>query len=298
MRTIPYSAAKSDLFTPFQRGQYFMNNEAKQLSSLCAELSRLAYCRQATNKSFDTNQIHAVLQRIGFTDRAFIESPDAAVKGGTHCFVATGLTEDPASQVAIVVFRGTDADDPTNIGTDADAILKRWDRGVHVHTGFADALESVWTQLDQALQPINLPVLFTGHSLGAALATLAASRYKAADHNVSLYTYGSPLVGAADFVATLNSVPSFRYRDCCDAVTRVPPEALGYHHVGPPHYIDRDGTISINPSNLSIERDRIAGEIEYAAEYALKPGNVRIRDLADHSPINYVFAVTAANKTT
>jgi pimeloyl-ACP methyl ester carboxylesterase len=298
MRTVPYSPSKSDLFTPFQRGQYFMNNEAQEPSSLCAELSRLAYCRQTSNKSFDTDQIHSVLQRIGFADRAFIESPNAAVEGGTHCFIAAGPTGNPASQVAVVAFRGTDADDPTDIGTDADAILKPWDQGGHVHTGFAKALETVGTPLGEALGSISLPVLFTGHSLGAALATLAASRYRATLSNIFLYTYGSPLVGDAGFVATLNNVPAFRFRDCCDVVTRVPPEALGYRHVGPPHYIDRNGIISIDPSTRSIAEDRIAAEIEYTAEYAWKPGNVGVRDLADHAPINYVWAVSAAKPTT
>jgi len=296
MRTIPYSPAKSDLYTPFQRGQYFMNNEAQEPSSLCAELSRLAYSRQASNKSIDAGQIHTVLQRIGFADRAFLESPNAAV-GGIHCFIAAGPTSNPASQVAVIAFRGTDADDPTDIGTDAEAILKPWEKGGHVHSGFANALDSVATSLDAALRSINLPVLFTGHSLGAALATLAASRYRATLNNVSLYTYGSPLVGDAGFVATLKNVPTFRFRDCCDLVTRVPPEALGYRHVGLPHYIDRDGIISFDPSQSSIAEDRLAAEIEYTADYAWKAGNVRVRDLADHSPINYAWAVSAAKTT-
>jgi hypothetical protein len=297
MRTIRYSPAKSDLFTPFQRGHYFEHNEAQQPASLCAELSRLAYCRQASNKSFDTSQIHTVVQGIGFADRAFIESPNAAAAGGTHCFIATGPTGNPASQVAVVAFRGTDADDPTDIGTDADAILKHWEQGGHVHTGFANALDSVQDSLHDALGSINLPVLFTGHSLGAALATLAASRYKATLQNVSLYTYGSPLVGDAGFVATLNNVPAFRFRDCCDVVTRVPPEALGYRHLGPPHYIDRNGIIAIDPPKGAIAEDRIAAEIEYTVEYAWKAGNVGVRDLADHSPINYVWAVSGAKAT-
>jgi hypothetical protein len=294
---IPYSPAKSDFFTPFQRGQYFINNEAPEPSSLCAELSRLAYCQKTVNKSFDVDQIRSVLQGIGFADRAFIESPNAALYGGTHCFITAGPTGNPASQVAVVAFRGTDADDPTDIGNNADAILKPWEQGGRVHTGFANALDSVRAPLDEALRSINLSVLFTGHNLGAALATLAASRYKATLSNVSLYTYGSPLVGDPGFVATLNNVLSFRYRDCCDLVTRVPPEEWGYRHVGPPHYIDRNGIISIDPSMLSIAEDRIAAEIEYTTKYASKMRNLGVRELADHSPINYVWAVSAAKTT-
>lgn len=299
MGTIPYSPAKSDLYTPWQRGQYFAGNEAHRPASLCAELSRLAYCRKSEKDySFDTDQINSALQRIGFTSRAFIESPDVAVEGGTHCFIAAGPVAGSASPSAVVAFRGTDADDPTDIGTDADAVLKPWTPRGLVHAGFSNALDSVRSQLDAAIQSIGLPALFTGHSLGAALATLSASRYRATLRRVLLYTYGAPLVGNSDFVATLDGVPVFRFRYCCDVVTRVPPEALDYRHVGPPHYIDRDGNISIDPSKVSIDEDRIAAEIIYTENCAWKPGNVGVRDLADHAPINYVWAVTAASGTT
>ena len=134
-------------------------------------------------------------------------------------------------------------------------------------------------------------MLFTGHSLGAALATLLAG-IKTPD---ALYTFGSPLVGDADFVATLSGVKNFRYVDCCDIVTRIPPKGLGYQHLGQPYYIAQDGSISFNPDDKLIRNDRLEAFLEYPLKYhSWKKDNVGVRELADHTPVNYVSAVTAA----
>jgi pimeloyl-ACP methyl ester carboxylesterase len=237
--------------------------------------------------------IQTALAGIGFSQCKFFESPDAASKGGTHCFAAVGTDPDSGKQIGVVVFRGTDADDPTDIGDDADLLLKPWDAGGSVHTGFANALAAIRPALDDSVKSSGGPILFTGHSLGAALATLGASLYKATAEVLALYTIGSPRVGNSAFVTTLDGMDIFRYRDCCDVVTRVPLTEMGYAHVGPARYIDRNGLVTLDPSETVIGADRVAAEADYLLKYAWKSGNVGVRDLADHAPINYVWAVTA-----
>lgn len=256
MRNVPYSAAKADLFTPWKRGAYFSDGEANHTPTLCAKLSRLAYCRKESSLSFDQDTILTALARIGLSQCKFVESPEAASKGGAHCFTTVGTDPDSDKQVGVVVFRGTDADDPTDIGTDADLLLKPWGRGGSVHTGFANDLDTIAPGLDDAVQSLGVPVLFTGHSLGAALATLAASVFKPTLNSTALYTFGSPRVGDSAFVATIGGVNVYRYRDCCDVVTRIPPPELGYAHVSLPHYIDHNGLITLNPSEAAIVEDQ------------------------------------------
>ena len=284
---IAYSPKKDDLFSPCKNAQFFSGGVPQSDLALCAEMARLAYCRSDINFALNQARIAAELARIGFAVAGFFESQGKPQEKGTHCFLAVRQDQ----QLAVVAFRGTDKDDPTDLADDINALKTPWERGGQVHAGFAGALADVRPRLEQALKTIPCRMLFTGHSLGAALATLLAS-VKAPN---ALYTFGSPLVGDSGFVATLNGVNCFRYVDCCDIVTRIPPEELGYQHVGDPYYIAQDRGVTFNPGNDFIKRDRLEAFYEYPCKYeAWKKENVGVRELADHAPVNYVSAVTAA----
>jgi hypothetical protein len=286
--TIAYSPQKDDLFYPCKNAVFFPAGAPKSDAALCVELSRLAYCQSDGNFALNQTRISTELGKIGFTAAGFFESQGKPQGRGTHCFVAVSK-DDP--KLAVVAFRGTDKDDPSDVADDCKAAKIPWERGGKVHEGFAGALADVRPELEKALQSLPGRVLFTGHSLGAALATLLAG-VKTPD---ALYTFGSPLVGDADFVATLTNVKNFRYVDCCDIVTRIPPKTLGYMHLGDPYYIAQDRSITFNPGDNFIKHDRFDAFLEYPFKYeAWKKENVGVRELADHTPVNYVTAVTAA----
>lgn len=69
---------------------------------------------------------------------------------------------------------------------------------VNLHKGFVKALgedddpNSLWQQITQHLKP-DTPLWLTGHSLGGAMATIAAM--KMPQKVTGLYTYGAPCVG-------------------------------------------------------------------------------------------------------
>ncbi len=279
---IPYSADRDDLFHPCKHAVFFPDGFPKSEPALCAEMSRLAYCSQPSSFAFDQDKIRNTLAGIGFQDCRFFESKGKPKDGGTHCFIAVN-----AQKLAFVAFRGTDGEDHTDIGDDADIRLKPWENRGQVHSGFLRALTEVRPELEAAL-PSSGRVLYTGHSLGAALATLLASSRKPA----LLCTFGSPLVGDADFVATLSGVDNQRYVDCCDIVTRIPPEEFGYRHFGKPHYIDRTRKVTFDPSSEFVSGDQLRARVEYLVKYAWRIGKVGVRDLADHAPVNYVSPLT------
>jgi hypothetical protein len=135
--------------------------------------------------------------------------------------------------------------------------------------------------------------IFTGHSLGGALATLAAAIFQPA----CLITFGAPRVGDAAFGATMSGVESRRYVGCCDMIARVPPELLGFRHCGELRYIDRNGVIHQSPSADLIIQDKRLGRSDYAENYATRHGALRLRDLADHAPLNYAYPIKALNKS-
>jgi hypothetical protein len=140
-------------------------------------------------------------------------------------------------------------------------------------------------------KPDGSKLILTGHSLGAAMATLAATIWRPE----WLVTLGSPRVGDAAFAATAVATQKVRFVDCCDAVTEVPLELGGYRHVGEPTYLDRDANVVENPESSFVMVDRLHARIDYASEYAWQvTKNVPVRDLADHAPVNYARGVFGA----
>ena len=84
-----------------------------------------------------------------------------------------------------------------------------------------------------------LEVVITGHSLGGAIATLAAAEMELVDadsrYRVSrLYTFGSPRVGNANFASwfanNTRAMDAFRVVHNKDAVPHLPFIDQGYHH--------------------------------------------------------------------
>lgn len=275
---IAYSANKVDLFSPGKNAVFFATGGPTSDAALCAELARLAYCRRDASLAFDRERIGSVLRSVNFARCNFFES------NSTHAF----FTRSPGN-VGVLAFRGTDADDPTDLGDDADFRLIPWRGGGRVHRGFARALEEIVLEVHRVLGGFDGRVLFTGHSLGAALATLLAGSQKPD----SLYTFGSPMVGDTEFVQSLNAVHSCRYVDCCDIVTRMPPKLFGYAHLGAPYYIDVDRRITFNPAAQFVVSDQSRARETYIIDHAWRRGTNALRDLSDHAPVNYVAPISA-----
>ncbi len=118
--------------------------------------------------------------------------------------------------VAIAVFRGTRVlglQDPLTLKASVTPVLRdvitdgrfpltSFDPGC-VHLGFAEAFQLLSPTLMPRLEQLNdgkRSIWFAGHSLGGALATVAAARFGLGRCN-GLYTFGSPRVGDAEFCA-------------------------------------------------------------------------------------------------
>lgn len=173
-----------------------------------------------------------------------------------------------ASPFAVLAFRGTEQKIEDFLH-DADTWpVPAFAGSVLVHRGFKRALNSVWTAIDTELNRLSCPVFYTGHSLGAALATLAAARRAPR----AVYAFGSPRVGDARFVDRLRTVPVHRIVHGADIVASVPPEAFGFRHAG------EERRIGIAPS-----RPGVFDVTAIWNQMAVPPP-----PLADHAPINYV----------
>ena len=187
----------------------------------------------------------------------------------------------------IFVFRGTEVTEFSDIK--ADLQFKRVPVESHaesgtVHRGFKKSLDMIWETLIEDYDRLceGRHVIFTGHSLGAALATLAFSRHD--DYSAQLYTFGSPRVGNSDYAAVLNFKHGeriFRFINNSDIICRHPMAIWNYRHVGIPFYFNSDGTCVTNPSFWHRFKQFCSGMVDGFLDK-------KIDSLADHSVSNYV----------
>lgn len=186
----------------------------------------------------------------------------------------------------VVVFRGTEPTVLSDLVTDArfKPSAVDWFGGAEseaqVHRGFKAALDAVWPELEErllaALVSKEGSLSFTGHSLGGALAVLAAVRLLAKapvelrQRIALVHTVGQPRVGNAAFAAAAERLLEGRYFRAVnhrDAVPRIPPAKLGaweYQHFGTVHYFDSARRLWINPGVLTRLADAAIPETEIA----------------------------------
>lgn len=276
-----YDPSRRALLSPARGAAFFSGGRPAAEPVLCAEMSRLAYAPFERDPGART-MVEATLRRVGFSACTFFST------AGTQAFLA----HDPTTPLTVLAFRGTEVHSH-DWATDLHARLVPWSAGGQVHQGFAEALNAAWETIAAGLAAVTGRRLYAGHSLGAALATLAASRQPPQ----TLYTYGSPRVGDLAFTQAASSVDHHRYTNCCDIVCRVPPEALAYRHTGPATYLDRRGAAHESPPGPLIAEDQRRARRAYLWRRSWRPGTLLTRDAADHAPINYVSALTRSATT-
>ena len=144
-----------------------------------------------------------------------------------------------------------------------------------VHRGFHDAWQSVEKRVLYRLKKWYVPgktqLWITGHSLGGALAALAATSLEYQGFKVAgLYTFGQPRVGDWSFTRAVNSRMGdrmFRYVNNNDVVPLIPPQVNPvnpgrlYGHMGQFRYFDWRGKLHENSYVSQRWLDRLLGFI-------------------------------------
>lgn len=222
-----------------------------------AELSRLVYRHDVKEGApYPNPSLDTYLAAANFNKREFFLDKDTDTQ-------AMLVEHTGTPHYAVLVFRGTE-----QVIEDSITDLKLGKFSVSgakkdAHDGFEEALDSVWADIEAALKLLsaNCPLFYTGHSLGAALATLAAAKHPPK----ALYTFGSPQVGNQAFVNSLPDIPIHRVVDDQDIVTTLPPPFVNFQHAGQEH------KLAASKKGFSFQR-------------LLGPP----KPLDDHAQINYV----------
>jgi hypothetical protein len=260
-------------------------------ASWAADAAMLAYARYQSLRMNEAD-LNGILDQ-NFTTRGTIGD----------CFVdnaSTGRGFFAGNDTfAILAFRGTEKGNNHDMLADLfalpvpEAVLGGPPAG-KVHDGFQGYLKSSWTRVKQLVDGYraNHPaqeICITGHSLGAAIATLAFHQLQ--DQHTSLYTFGCPRVGNHDFCVSLEQMAKnrmYRFIDYEDAVTHVPPP-VGYRHPECTTFvIDPQGGIKKDPAALPAFKPTEAEVIKFfkgTLEGTID--NPLPQALADHSPVRY-----------
>jgi pimeloyl-ACP methyl ester carboxylesterase len=274
-----YDPRRSALYHPERDDPVEDFGAAWPVDSICAELSRLAYYRFEQG---DKPRLDSFLAKGGFAESEPFRDVGKSAEG-----FATAAPDG----TIFVAFRGTQPDALRDLLVDADARFAPSPAGAgRVHNGFSEAYASLAQDIDRWLAPqAGRRLVVTGHSLGAAMATIMAALHRQAE----LVTFGSPCVGDGPFAESFAARSVRRYLDCTDLVTRLLPAFTRYVHVGPLRYIDRSGRVRTPPPpEAEIASDRRSAALAYPVKYGWKVWrNVAIRELADHAPVNYISAV-------
>ena len=240
--------------------------------------SVLGFDEDAGRLTLENAMVLADLSHLAYLKPEFIEKQ--MTQWHYHSFTwIEDVNTDTQSFVAakgehlVVCFRGTGS------GKDwvVDANLFKtdsFDGKGRVHRGFKSALDSVWDRIAATLSTFgdDKKVFFTGHSLGAALAQLAAYRQATSGTNpvAGVYVYGSPRIGNPTYKTVYNKHigdKTFLHINNLDLVPQVPPRILGYRHVGnTPNRFDIGHELS-NPVASTHDEDQ---EVERLDELPLE----------------------------
>ncbi|OAA41642.1 lipase [Metarhizium rileyi] len=113
-----------------------------------------------------------------------------------------------------------------------------------LHAGFAAAWNEIRGTALNAIKSAhrqypNYKIVSTGHSLGAAIATIGAAYLRRDGLAVDLYTFGSPRIGNNKFANWFISRPGGHWRVTheSDIIPRLPPIFMGYRHVSPEYWL-------------------------------------------------------------
>ena len=187
-----------------------------------------------------------------------------------------------------LAFRGTESTSPVDWAKDAQFKPVAGALGTKVHSGFKSALDEVWQEVSQVVTAANKPVLVTGHSLGAALAALAAARLSESGAAVAgVYTFGQPRTGLKDFRTAYSGRlgdATFRFINHIDLVTRVPLLIQGYRHVGARMHFDGNGSFHPRASAWKIALQDIGYRFTHF-------GRIEAAGLSPHEMSAYVELV-------
>merc|ERR1712228_565363 len=250
--------------------KYYNESYSEQYATHCLYFAHGAYCPQSSLNSWTCKWCKYI--------------PNFQITNVTQIdYLQAFVGFDVEYNQILVSFRGSQnavdwLDDFDVLQTAYPNVSNAW-----VHKGFYDAWKkelfpSVMSATKYLMEQHNgKPILITGHSLGAAIAQIAAmdiANYANSVDNdalIYLYDYGSPRWGNLALIEHFEGLIGYHYRvvNKHDIVPTVPAEDLGlhskYHHSGTEVWYTNDSPLQYTECDGSGE-DKKCNYFGYSAE--------------------------------
>lgn len=190
---------------------------------------------------------------------------------------------DHTRSLTILSFRGSES--IRNYITDINFPLTLTEicSGCTVDEGFYSSWKEASTGVMAALSAAaasnpSYKVVVVGHSLGGAIAAIAAAEIRNGGTMADLYTYGQPRIGGStlsSYITNQNMGGNSRVTHYDDPVPRLPPLVLGFVHISPEYYIKTGNGVAVTAGDVS----ELTGSINLFGN----TGNLKsLDDLAAH----------------
>ncbi|KIW99879.1 uncharacterized protein Z518_10807 [Rhinocladiella mackenziei CBS 650.93] len=261
---------------PFSLGRRAVSQDLLNQLSFFEQYSAAAYCPDnniPTSSTTITCSAGNCPQVQAAGAQSILEFQNVGLSDATG-FVAL----DHTNQLIVISFRGSQS--IQNFIADLTFVMVPWSlcTDCTAHAGFLDSWNGVKSQVQGAIDGAKLnyssyQIVATGHSLGGALATLAAAELRDSGHSVSLYTYGSPMVGNAVLAnfTTAQSGGNYRVTHAQDIVPKLPGYFLGFAHVSPEYWITSPTDAEVTANDVQVSSGVInlqgnQGQLESSVE--------------------------------
>jgi hypothetical protein len=223
---LPLDRYRADAMDPLKVVSEFRLDNARSMMWM----SQLAY--ETPHETPTERKVSTILSRWHLRLVDCINNPP-----GTNLPLQTACAVIASGRGAMIVaFAGTDPLKIHDWITDFSALPS----ANGAQTGFEVAVDQIWGRIAAAIAnrlPPDDALFFTGHSLGGALAIIAAARTQRLLQltPTAVYTFGSPRPGDQQFAAGFDLAVRgriYRLVHGTDIVATVGPSQTGFRHVG------------------------------------------------------------------
>jgi len=237
------------------------------LKDLSLEDTALLMAKLAQSAYEDDNR--QLFIGLGFTSYKFLDNDGAQGHSGSN------------DSEVLITCRGTEPNRVNDLMADLNTIPKRNGPG-WVHEGFRKEGRKILPLIiDWVKANPGKDIFVTGHSLGAAMALYVTQELEFAGYTVNkLFTFGQPRLGNHSYVESIRT-PHWRFVNCNDIVTHVPPAAMQFRHHGTLCYINFHGNIR-TLTRYQRFKDMMRAHWRCWKKFELFDG------LRDHSMVGYV----------